>query len=141
MMIKHIIKIWIPFVFISTVLAGTILLAVQQNYRQSANDPQIYLAEDAAHYLSDGSTEISNYNNRLNVEISESLYPFVMIFDEKGKLIAGDALINGQAPVFYLPTGIFKWVANHGEDRVTWQPQSGVRIATVIVPFSSSKGS
>ena len=37
-----------------TVLSGLVYVAVQQSYRQTANDPQIEMAEDAAAQLEEG---------------------------------------------------------------------------------------
>ena len=42
-----------------TVAFGTLYAAVQQDYRQSANDPQIAMAEDAANALKGGDVPAS----------------------------------------------------------------------------------
>jgi hypothetical protein len=31
--------------------------------------------------------------------------------------------------------GIFDYVKKNGQDRVTWQPEPGMRLATVVVPY------
>ena len=38
-----------------------------------------------------------------------------------------------------LPAGVLDYVKANGEDRITFQPQPGVRIAAVIVPVSGAK--
>jgi hypothetical protein len=63
------------------------------------------------------------------VDIAASLLPFLMIFDEAGNVVASSATLHGQNPS--VPTGIFDYVKQNGEDRVTWQPEVGVRIAAV----------
>ena len=96
---------------------------MQQNLRQSANDPQIQMAED-------GITE-----NLPTIDISKSLAPFEIIFDESGNPISSSGILNGAIPT--IPSGIFQYVRNFGEDRFTWQPTSSVRISAVVVQTNS----
>jgi hypothetical protein len=55
MKIGEALKVWFVLAVVTTVLSGLIYLAVQQSYRQSANDPQIQMAEDGAAALENGS--------------------------------------------------------------------------------------
>ena len=50
-----------------------------------------------------------------------------------GKVVASDALLNGSTPE--LPAGVLDDVRKNGEDRFTWQPEPGVRIAAVVAPL------
>jgi hypothetical protein len=68
------------------------------------------------------------------VEISESLAPFLMIFDESGKTLASSANLNGVLPAY--PVGVLDYARQNGQNRVTWQPEAGVRMATVIVSYN-----
>jgi hypothetical protein len=45
-------------------------------------------------------------------------------------LLASQATLNGQTPS--LPAGILDFVREHGQDRFTWRPVQGVRIAAVV---------
>ena len=45
---------WLPFAIIIVIFSGLVYAIVQQNYRQSANDPQIQIAEDLATAISQG---------------------------------------------------------------------------------------
>src|SRR5438270_7168527 len=45
---------WLPVALAITVLSGLVYVAVQQDLRQGANDPQIQMAEDAAVQLEAG---------------------------------------------------------------------------------------
>jgi hypothetical protein len=47
-------SLFIHHALVLTIIFGTIYTIVQQNYRMSANDPQIQMAEDAANDLSNG---------------------------------------------------------------------------------------
>lgn len=125
------IKIWLPMAVISAGLCGLVYLSVQQSLRMGANDPQIQMAEDAANQLNAG-TQVESVIPAGKVEISTSLAPFLIIFDESGKVIASSAVLHGQIPDY--PAGVLDYTKQNGEDRVTWQPEAGVRMATVVMP-------
>ena len=38
--------------------------------------------------------------------------------------------MDGQIPS--LPKGVFEYARQHGEDRITWSPRRGVRVAMVV---------
>ena len=124
---------WIPVVVALTCVFGIIYLVVQQDMRIGANDPQIQMAEDAATNLSTG-IPVQTIVPGQSVDIASSLAPYMMVFDSTGKLLASSAVLDGNPPVF--PIDIFSYVRVHGEDRVTWQPQSGVRSAVVVTQYS-----
>jgi hypothetical protein len=117
---------------IVTGLSGLLYAAVQQDLRQSANDPQIQMAEDTAAKLADGQ-QVQNVVPSEKVDIANSLAPYVIVFDATGKPIASSVQLNGQTPT--IPSGVFDYVRQNGEDRITWQPQSGVRSAIVVTQF------
>ena len=127
---KSILRSWLPMAFIITALCAVVYLVVQQVLRQSANDPQIQMAEEAATILSMGGSAESVLPTG-KIELTRSIAPFIVVFDGKGKPIASSALLNGEMPT--LPAGVFDSVRQHGEDRITWQPQPGVRMAIVVV--------
>ena len=128
--IWSILRQWIPLAALAAALCGLAYAVPQQVLRQSANDPQIQLAEDAAAALARGEPA-SGLVPEGSVEMSQSLAPFVMIFDDGGQVLASSARLHGQTPT--LPAGLLDSVKALGEDRVTWQPESGVRIAAVVV--------
>ncbi|HVW67258.1 MAG TPA: hypothetical protein VHA78_06065 [Candidatus Peribacteraceae bacterium] len=119
----------VPLALIVTVLCALIYLAVQQDLRMSANDPQIQMAEDAAMKIGSGAT-VQSVIPPDDVEISQSLSPYIVIFDDTGKPIAGNGLLHGTLPS--IPSGIFDVVRTQGEDRFTWQPEPGVRSAAIV---------
>jgi hypothetical protein len=116
-----------------TAMFGSIDLAVQQDYRQSANDPQIQLAEDATVALDHGLTPQWNASNQ--IDAGTSLAPFIVIYNSTGTPVAASGLINGVMPT--IPAGIFASVSAHGEDRVTWQTPTGLRFAAIIVSYKN----
>jgi hypothetical protein len=136
MKIKNIIRYWLPLAAVITLLSGLIYLAVQQSLRWGANDPQIQMAEDAAAALAAGGTPDSVVP-AAQVEISSSLAPFMVVFNDAGEPVVSSARLHGETPA--IPSGIFDYTRQKGEDRVTWQPEAGVRIAAVVVAYGGSK--
>lgn len=124
---------WLPIAAAITALSGLIYVVAQQTYRQSANDPQIQLAEDAAAQLEAGAQPQTLVSSN-KVDMARSLAPFLIIYDDTGTPLASSVQLNGQTP--YLPSGVFTDARNSGEDRLTWQPQEGVRSATIITHFA-----
>ena len=110
-------------------------MVIQQNYRMGANDPQIQMAQDAASAISAGQN-LSMVVPAGQVEISRSLAPYLIVYDDSGNVLASSALLDGQSP--RLPAGVFDYVRQHGEDRITWQPREGVRQATVITRYAGN---
>ena len=122
---------WLPVAVLATVMAGLVYGVGQHILRSGANDPQIQLARDAAAGWDAGAEPVSLVPPT-RTDVGRSLAPFLIVFDRSGAEIASSALLDGATPE--LPSGVFDSVRNAGEDRITWQPAQGVRIAAVIVP-------
>jgi hypothetical protein len=118
---------------IATGIALALYAIPQQVLRNGANDPQIQLATDAVARLEDGAGP-SDAVSAGNVDMARSLAPFVIAYDDQGHPLASQAKLNGGVPS--PPTGVFDYVRQHGEERVSWQPilgkVRGVRVAAVI---------
>jgi hypothetical protein len=130
--ILNVLRIWIPLAIAITGLCGLIYLAVQQDIRIGANDPQIQIAEDVARQISTGENPL-NFIPPIKVEISKSLANYIMIFDDKGKIIGSSAVLDGKQPSIL--QGVFERTKNLGETRFTWQPRTGVRSAIVVTYY------
>ena len=134
--LAKILKTFIPLAFLAVCMAGLVYASVQQSLRQSANDPQIQMAEDAAAALENGTPpSMIVPKNASPIDIATSLAPYLIVFDDAGDPIAGNAALNAKIPAF--PAGVFDYVRTHGEDRITWQPQPGVRSAAILVRVAS----
>jgi hypothetical protein len=129
-MLIAVFKKWLPLAIVTAGLCGLIYLTVQQSLRSYANDPQIQMAEDAASAL-DAGANADQLVPAQKVDIAASLAPFMMVFDDAGNILASSAMLHNENPA--LPAGVLDYTRQKGEDRVTWQPESSVRIATVIV--------
>jgi hypothetical protein len=126
-------RVWLPLAILATIMSGLVYAAVQQNYRQSANDPQIQMVEAAAAALAMGQSAQVLVPSQV-IDISQSLLPYMMVFDESHRLTASSAVLNGQPP--NLPSGVFDVVKQRGEAHFTWQPRLGVRSAVVMKHYN-----
>ncbi len=129
-------RVWVLVAIISTIFCALAYTLAQQVLRMGANDPQIQLAEDVTTALNNGKP-VDFSNN--TIDIANSLSPFAIIFNDSGTPINGSAKLNGKTPV--PPSGVLDFVRMHKEDRLTWQPQSGVRIASVVTRYTAGTNS
>lgn len=127
-------KSWLPLAVAITFIFGAIYAVVQQNYRQNANDPQIQIAEDIANSLDAGAEALSIIPSSYSIDISRTLSPFAIVYDDNSKAIASSAQLDGKTPE--VPAGVFDFVKSHGEERLTWEPKDDVRIAAVVKKYS-----
>ena len=114
---------------------GLALYAIPQHVlRSGLNDPQIQLAGDLAARLEKGELPAVAVPASPPIDIARSLAPFVIVYDDQGRPVAGQAVLKGAVPS--PPPGVFDFVRGHGEERLTWQPvlgdAGGVRIAAVL---------
>ncbi len=123
------VSIWFAAVFIIVIIFGTIYAVVQQSQRMAANSPQIQLAEDTAAVLVKGAQPAALVHT--SVAMDKSLAPFTNIYDKYGNAIIGEGTIDSKVPVF--PQGVLTSAQGVPYHTVTWQPQTGVRIAAVAV--------
>jgi hypothetical protein len=114
---------------LATVLALALYSISQQVLRMGANDPQVQLAGDLASQLEQGAAPSEALPSG-HVDIARSLAPFVIAYDATGKPIASQATLDGSVPV--PPKGVFDCALQNGEDRPTWSPRRGLRLATVV---------
>ncbi len=106
-------------------------VAVQQDLRLSANDPQIQIAEDAAVAISNGEALPYEMPTSTQADLTKTLSTVAIIFDDAGKSVYSSAQIDGATPI--PPNGVFDDTRKNNEDRITWQPKPGVRLAAVVM--------
>lgn len=126
---------WLTLGALATAVCLLVYLVAQQMWRQSANDPQIQLARDAAAALAAGKPADAVVP-RDTVDMERSLAPFLIVLDDNGKVLAASGQLRGSVPG--VPRGVLTFVRDKGEERVTWQPIGGVRIASVVVSYSGT---
>jgi hypothetical protein len=123
--------LFLIIVVFTTFVCGLVYVSIQQDLRQSANDPQIQMAEDQAEIFKSGSSFNNPFNPTINM--AKSLAPFIMSFDRNAKLVNTSGLLNESKVV--PPQGVFKDVKVGEDKKFTWQPFPGVRIAAVLVYY------
>lgn len=122
---------WLPWAVGLTLVFGAMYAAGQQILRQSANDPQIQIAEDTATAVN-AAEPPAFFNSLTKTDIAKSLAPYLVIYGENGDIVASTGELNG-APLA-LPRGVFQSALILGELRFTWQPRHDVRSAIVVLP-------
>jgi hypothetical protein len=126
------VKYFLAFSLFITVTVVFICAVAQNILRSIANDPQIQLAEDAS-YLLGHSAPMGPIVPEASVELLRNLGPFIQVYDEKGSLLDGNALLNGISPK--ISKNDLLYAKKHRENRITWQPEAGTRIATIIFHY------
>ena len=124
---------FLPAAAVLTVACLLHAVGLQQVLRQGADDPQTQIAEDAARALNAGAVPATLVTTS-KVDVALSLAPFMAVYDRSGAVLATDGTLDGSAP--RPPIGVIETARSAGIDKVTWQPRPGVRIATVVVPWS-----
>lgn len=120
---------WLPLAALFTGAALTLVFVLHLDMRMAADDPQVRMAEDAAAALAGGAGPEGLAGGE-NVDLGRSLAPFVIVLDARGRPLAGSATLDGRIPV--PPRGVLEFASAHGEERFTWQPRAGLRLASVV---------
>jgi hypothetical protein len=94
------------------------------------------MAEDAASALAKGAA-LETVVPRVEVDVRRSLSPFMIVYDDSGTELKASGLLNGQVPP--LPHRVLDYTRTRGQDRVTWEPQRGVRMAAVVVHYQGQQ--
>ena len=95
--------------------------------------PQIQMAEDAADALAQGAVAESLLPP--HIDVGKSLAPFVIVYSDTGA-VASSGLLYGKVPP--LLAGVLEYTRRRGQDRITWQPENGVRVAAVVARFQGA---
>jgi len=132
----RVLGLWLPVAVAVSAACGITYLGVQQSYRSNLNDPQVQLAEDGAARLDAGATPASVAGSP-TVDIRESLAPFVLVFGADDSPIASSATLDNTSPS--PPSGVLDAARKAGVNKVTWQPERGVRIASVSVAVKDGR--
>lgn len=130
-------KYWIAGVFLVTLFCGLVYVSAQQALRTSANDPQVELAENTARAFTQGQQSVEALSVRNKTEMDLSLSTYLIVYDIKGKVLFSSVSLRGNTPA--LPKGVLNDASKKNELRFTWQPEEGVRSATVVTRFSGKQ--
>lgn len=117
---------WLPFAVTVTILCGVVYVTVQYSLRSAANDPQIQMSKDFADAIQSDQT----INMGAQVDMGKSLAPYIILFDNNGKITTSSASFNNKLPK--IPGGLLATARKRGELRFTWQLEPEVRQAAVM---------
>lgn len=131
---KNIFIFWIIIIFLVTFTCLLTYLVTQQVLRLGANELPIQFATETSIKLENGQS-VNDAIPSETIDISKSLGTFIMIFDRDKNIIATSAMMGNEESVY--PKGVLDYVDKMGEDRVTWQPQVGLRFATVAIKIGN----
>ncbi|MBV8391416.1 MAG: hypothetical protein JO080_16540 [Mucilaginibacter sp.] len=123
-------KNWLGYAAVVSLLCILVYVVAQQNFRQSANDPQYQLAHDAVNAINKG-TDPKSLAATQPLDIASTLSPYVLIYDANGNVIGNNITLDGASPK--PPIGALNDARSNGINSVTWQPRPGVRQATVMM--------
>ncbi len=119
-------------------VCGFVYMTAQQMYRQSANDPQIQIALDVVTAINSGSAAPDSIvSPSPTADMTTSLSPFLVIYSATGTPIGASVFLDGKLPT--VPSGVLDYVKEHGEERLTWEPKDGLRIAAIVVKYSGTE--
>jgi hypothetical protein len=136
-LVRATLKTWLPLAAVTVCLSGLFYVCIQQVLRLGANEPQVQMAEDAARALAAGEAP-DGLVPTMPVDITASLAPYLILYDEQGRVTASNALLNGQVPA--IPTGVLEYARQQGEDRISYQPDHQARGAVVVVHAEGGQG-
>jgi hypothetical protein len=131
--LRRILLRWLQLAAAVSACCLLVWVAVQQLWRQDANDPQVQMARDAAARLAAGQAPVDTVVPTTTVDVASSLAPFLTVLDARGSIVASSGRVHGA--LRSVPSGVLDHVRQSGEEEVSWQPEAGVRVATAIVSY------
>ena len=114
---------------ILTVVFATMYVLMQQQGRAQANDTPSLLATQVAKQL-DADLGLESISMG-ETDLANDPIPFVIMYDTQGKAVGGSGYLDKKLAV--VPKGVLTHATSGKHNAVTWQPKSGIRIASVTV--------
>jgi hypothetical protein len=129
--LRTVIALGLPLAAIASIILAISYVNDQQTLRTLANEPQEYVARDAAlRVQAAGALPTGGFTNAIPIEADPAAY--LLFYDATGSPVAGTGVLHGKAPT--LPAGVLDVAKAKGVNRLTWQPEAGVRQALVVLP-------
>lgn len=129
------VRLWLALAGTATLVLGASYAMVQQSTRLSADDLPLTTAQVAKQELQAGSVA-SDIVPTLKTDLKYDTGVFMIITDNSRHVLASSATLSGQTPL--PPSGVFSFTSLHGTDHFTWEPQTGVRLATRVIKYGNS---
>jgi hypothetical protein len=122
---------WIAAAVLATLATGTVWLSYGLSLRSGGDREALQLATSKAEKLTSGSRPGSVTGPVINIATARAA--FVIVYDAEHHVLASSGRLSGRTPA--LPAEVLAWVATHGQDRITWEPEPGNREAAVVEPY------
>lgn len=125
-------RAWLALAGSISIVMVTAYTMVQQSTRLTANDLPLSTAQSIKNSLDHGSTP-TDVVPSAKVDLRADTNVFTTIIDNSYHVLASSAQLDNKNPL--PPTGVFEYSKAHGIDKVTFQPDAGVRLAIVVMPY------
>ena len=131
---KKTFAVWLLIMFMATFASSLVYLISQRSLRLGADELPVLLANTVLTRLKSEQSPKSSIPSE-KVDISTSLSAFVMVYDSDKDLIASSGNMRGSQPLY--PAGVLDNIGKDNESRVTWQPDKGLRFASVAIRYNN----
>jgi len=115
---------------IITVIFGAVYVIGQQVLRRGANNEPTKLAQATVAKLKSGVAPRLAVNSTFNLE-ADNDSSFVVVYDKAGRVLGSGAFLNNAYPI--PPKGVLTSATVGHNNKVTWQPATDLRLATVVI--------
>lgn len=130
-------RIWLAIIGSATLVLGAAYTMVQQSTRLSADDLPLATAQTIKHQLESGAAP-SDVVPSVTTDLRADNTVFAIVTNSDDHVLASSASLDGQQQL--PPSGTFDYTQSHGTDHFTWQPASGVRLATRMLTYGKDGG-
>lgn len=120
--------IWVFTIFLFGLPIMTSYVFVQQDSRSGINIPLIQIMQSVQADLQAG-VKPAEVLAAKQIDLSSSQSPFITLYGLDKKVIGSSQQLGGRT--LTLPTGVLDISRSRGESRVTWQPTSELRFASI----------
>jgi hypothetical protein len=120
--------VWLFTVFLFGLPIMTSYVFVQQEARSGINIPLIQIMQSVEADLRAG-VAFADILKAKQIDLSISQSPFITLYGLDRKVIGSSQYLSGRT--LTLPTGVLDNSRSKGESRVTWQPTSDLRFASI----------
>ncbi len=126
---------WLRVVGVGTIILLAAYGMVQQSTRLAANDLPLATAQTIKHQLESG-TAAKDAVPPVKTDLRSDSTIFASVTDSSNQLLASSGELDGATTL--PPSGTFAQAAAKNGTWFTWQPESGVRLATEILPYRTA---
>lgn len=112
--------------------AGCTFVAFQQSQRLNAYQPAVTAAKQTVFGLKHGQKP--KHALPIITDVSTNT-PFVLIYDNNKKFVVSSANVTDME--FKYPDASLTYINKHSQNRMTWQPKTGYRYATVGIKYKN----